>query len=425
METVKKDFQEIHVAKFDCSVYRPICEGVGVQEFPSIVWMKKGKIANFYKGEYDVESLKSYVFEMIKPIPLIEDDDKSSENIYVDNNQLGDGDKDQKESDDDDDDKVEDIDDKTKVEEEVAEKAKEEVENAEKDPDVEGKKLSVEAEYEDRTSVEKSVEKKADDIDVEVKEKEDENKDDEVEDKVEEKETETEENNKAVIVKPNLDDIENPVNDQAVNTESSVESSSKAPSANDSSDYIAKPSVESESKIFKVTSSLVPDQDSKQSDIKKIVLIDTEHPENESKLESSVSPPIIPPNINVVNSSMLKAEYLELSSENFTQSLNPKGVTFVMMYAPWCHKCDVIRETLKSISYKFAKVSSIRLAQINCVQTENIDICTDFGMKGIPTLNIYRDGNTTPILNDYNGTTVEQLEDCIVSHRTDEGKFLL
>lgn len=65
---MEKDFSDLHVAKFDCSVYRPICEGIGIVDYPSLVWMKKGQLVNVYKGQYDIESLKTYVFEKMQSI---------------------------------------------------------------------------------------------------------------------------------------------------------------------------------------------------------------------------------------------------------------------------------------------------------------------------------------------------------------------
>lgn len=96
IETIDKDFEDVHVAKFDCTVYRPICEGIGVESYPSLVWMKKGEIVNYYSvsydGKYNVENLKTYVFEMMKqsPPPLIErEEEMSSEDDYKQSDQSG------------------------------------------------------------------------------------------------------------------------------------------------------------------------------------------------------------------------------------------------------------------------------------------------------------------------------------------------
>lgn len=54
------------MAKFDCTVYRPICTGIGVDEYPCIVWMKNGRIKERFHCRHDAESLKTFIFEMMQ-----------------------------------------------------------------------------------------------------------------------------------------------------------------------------------------------------------------------------------------------------------------------------------------------------------------------------------------------------------------------
>lgn len=74
-EFIQQDFKEVHVAKFDCTVYRPICTGIGVYEYPCIVWMKNGRIKERFHCRHDTESMKSFIFEMMqaKNAPNIDD----------------------------------------------------------------------------------------------------------------------------------------------------------------------------------------------------------------------------------------------------------------------------------------------------------------------------------------------------------------
>ena len=64
-DTVTKDYKGVNIAKFDCSIFKPICDGLGVQKYPSIVWMKNGKITKEYTGILDEELLKSFVFDIM------------------------------------------------------------------------------------------------------------------------------------------------------------------------------------------------------------------------------------------------------------------------------------------------------------------------------------------------------------------------
>lgn len=145
--------------------------------------------------------------------------------------------------------------------------------------------------------------------------------------------------------------------------------------------------------------------------------------QNKSKLSKKSTPEtavIVAPIKKVVKSSNSTLELLELTASNFSQSLNPTGVTFIMMYAKWCRKCDDIRKVLKAISVNFSKSSTIRIGQINCVKEENEDFCMAQKMQDIPTMNVYRDGKL--ILNNFKGTTEKEIQDCIVSHLTNEGE---
>lgn len=113
-----------------------------------------------------------------------------------------------------------------------------------------------------------------------------------------------------------------------------------------------------------------------------------------------------------------KPKLMELSANNFTDNLNSDGVTLVMLYAPWCTFCSELRGILKKVAMKNGLNPAITIGEINCDATENRDLCADQDIQGVPTLNLYRNGDI--LLHDYKGTTLEELDDCVVSHLNDK-----
>lgn len=301
-QTVERDYSDVNVAKFDCSVFRPICEGILPHpiEYPSIVWMKRGEIFQHYTGKHDVESLKTYVFEMMKAPEVEEEDDKYDNGLNPWSS---------------------DNDGKDKLSEE--------------EPEIDDIKESSE--------------------------------------NVAERQQYEETNNDEVKPEPS-------VNEDRAKTVSSESSSDEKfiENGNDKSE----PS-------------------------------DTETSDSDDSTEGP--PPKLIPLQYVIES---KSKFVEFSAENFTENANP-NVTFLMMYAPWCEFCSELRNILKKIAAKNAMNSAITIGEIDCMNDQNKDFCFDQKIQGVPTLNLYRNGEL--LLNDYRGTSLEVLDDCILSHLTNKG----
>lgn len=69
-EYARRDFPEVQIAKFDCSIFAPICKGIGVQKYPSITWLKRGKVVDMFIGGTEIESIKTYVSKMVQTFKL-------------------------------------------------------------------------------------------------------------------------------------------------------------------------------------------------------------------------------------------------------------------------------------------------------------------------------------------------------------------
>lgn len=135
------------------------------------------------------------------------------------------------------------------------------------------------------------------------------------------------------------------------------------------------------------------------------------------KAENAVT--TLAPGAHVIfKSSSTHGSFLELAANNFTAKVHKKGVAFVMLYAPWSHYCDEIRSVLKKLALKYKVNRQIMIGQINCINQANENLCQAQEMLGIPTLNVYRDGEL--LLNNFTGHTLAEIEDCLLSHRNDQ-----
>ena len=77
---------------------------------------------------------------------------------------------------------------------------------------------------------------------------------------------------------------------------------------------------------------------------------------------------------------------LELTSENFQQTINQHANVIIDFWAPWCAPCRAFAPTFESASEKRADVI---FAKVNTEDQQ--EIAAAFNIRSIPTLMIFRD----------------------------------
>ncbi|MFC1467475.1 thioredoxin [Verrucomicrobiota bacterium] len=77
---------------------------------------------------------------------------------------------------------------------------------------------------------------------------------------------------------------------------------------------------------------------------------------------------------------------VELNEADFDAAI-AEGVTLVDFWAPWCGPCKMQLPILESVA---GKVEGATIAKVNV--DENAPVAAKFGVRSIPTLVIFKDG---------------------------------
>ena len=80
-------------------------------------------------------------------------------------------------------------------------------------------------------------------------------------------------------------------------------------------------------------------------------------------------------------------KYVELNSSNFDETIK-EGVTMVDFWAPWCGPCRMIAPVVEELAEDFEGRATI--AKVNT--DEEQDIAVKYGIRSIPTILFFKDG---------------------------------
>ena len=105
----------------------------------------------------------------------------------------------------------------------------------------------------------------------------------------------------------------------------------------------------------------------------------------------------------------------ELNNNNFDEFIS-NGYSLVDVWAPWCGPCKMISPIVDEISNVYQ--GKLSVGKLNA--DDNRDLVTRFGVRNIPTLLFFKDGE--PLLDDQNNpvkmvgnTTSDKLKEVINS----------
>ena len=85
------------------------------------------------------------------------------------------------------------------------------------------------------------------------------------------------------------------------------------------------------------------------------------------------------------------SDVLDLTTDNFDTTLTENPVVLVEFFAPWCGHCKTLAPKFDQAAAQLKGIAP--LAKVDCTAQEQV--CSRFGVRGYPTVKLFRDGQPT------------------------------
>ncbi|MFX0168515.1 MAG: thioredoxin [Candidatus Hodarchaeota archaeon] len=82
-----------------------------------------------------------------------------------------------------------------------------------------------------------------------------------------------------------------------------------------------------------------------------------------------------------------QGEVLHLSTSDFDEAIN-NGLTLVDFFAVWCGPCQMMTPIIERLAKEYAGRAKVAKVDVD----HNIEIAMRFGIQGVPTFGIFKDG---------------------------------
>ena len=92
------------------------------------------------------------------------------------------------------------------------------------------------------------------------------------------------------------------------------------------------------------------------------------------------------------------------------------GWTFVKYFAPWCGHCKRLAPIWAALAHKYKDHPMVQVAEMDCTESETV--CGLQGVKGYPSLMLYKDGVLSATHS--GGRTLADLDEFLTIHAEDD-----